>query len=525
MGRSWWSPSGAEGVPCLLVGDLRRAAEHYRDVLGFDLVEPVGDPPSMVFARRAEGSLLLQAAPDDAGGFSHRRFADRSWDALFFVDDIERVAARLRANRADIEFGIGVTGISERTLEVRDEWGNILAFAATYDGLRQTLRYVVNRTIPARIRTAPRNYRLARQERPELTAFQRFYHRLERKRDPVFMFFTTGLMHWMVSAQRHVPADVNLVLLGSGLSEDEQEWIRGNLDRPFHNVGLEIDDNTAWEFLFAVNRFDFAYMDIDCFVLNPSVFGDLLRFSDGVAVNAVWTYDAAPGVPIGCTHLVAVNVEAARELRRRNRSMSPANYDWEGSMVPTLHHRTYCRVPTPRQRRTLLRVLPADEHGRPRTPGASPFFDTLVAYQLTAAAAGYRTHPVRPLAHRTQEMFTERDTADDRRVWQQDMTDELVHVGGISYYSRVFHASDLRLLYLSSEYTILRDLAGGLPASYAERLRLISRRLENLGVTPEEAPALIFRHLVRDRGLSVATAERVLGRSVPDHLATGGPGR
>lgn len=525
MGQSWWSLSGAEGVPCLLVGDLHRAAEYYRDVLGFDLVESMGDPPAMVFARRAEGSLLLQAAPDDGRSLSHRRFADGSWDALFFVDDIDRVAARLRANRASIEFGIGITGVSERTLEVRDEWGNILAFAATYDGLRQALRHVVRRTVPARVRVARRDHRLARQERPELIAFQRFYHRLERKRDPVFMFFTTGLMHWMVSAERHVPPDVNLVLLGSGLSEEEQGWIRDNLDRPFHNVGLEIDDNTAWEFLFATNQFDFAYMDIDCFVLEPSLFSDMMRFPGDAAVNAVWTYEAAPGVPIGCTHLVAVNVEAVRELRRRNRYMSPTNYDWEGSMVPTLHHRTYCRVPTPRQRRMLLQVLPADERGRPRSPGASPFFDTLVAYQLMAATAGYRTHPVRPLAHRTQAMFAEQNAADEHRVWQQDMTDEVVHVGGISYYSRVFHASDLRRLYLSSEYTILSGVAGGLPGAYTERLRSISRRLGNLDVKPEEAPELIFRHLVRDRGLSVTTAERVLGRPVPERLPAAGSGK
>ncbi|SHF86438.1 VOC family protein [Streptoalloteichus hindustanus] len=515
MGQSWWSLSGAMGVPCLLVGDLRRAAEYYREVLGFDVVEPLGDPTTAVLARRAEGAVLLQLAPDDEEGFSHREFADRAWDALFLVDDIGRVASQLRSRRANIEFGIGITEVSDRTLEVRDEWGNILAFAATYDGLRPAVRQLVERTVPGSVRTAWRNHRFAREERPELAAFQRFYQRLESKRAPVYMYFTTGLLHWVIAAERHVPADVNLVLIGSGLSAVEQRWIRENLARPFHNIALEVDDNTVWEFLFATNQFDFAYMDIDCFVLEPAVFADMMRFPRDAAVNAIWTYEAAPGTPIGCTHFVAINVEAARDLRRRGRYMSPTNYDWDGSMVHTLHHRTYCRVPTPRQTRLLLQVLPADERGRPLPPGDSPFFDTLVAYQIAAATAGYRTNPVRPMAHRTQATFAEQN-ASDERVWQQDMTDELLHVGGISYYGRVFHASDLRRLYLSAEHTLLSGSVDRLPTPYADRLRTISRRLEHLGVDPGDAAKLIFHHLVSDRGLAVRTAERVLAQPAPD---------
>lgn len=512
MGHSWWSLSGAEGVPCLLVGDLPRAAEYYRDVLGFPSVEVVGDPPTMVFARRKEGSLVLQPAPDTAAGFSHRRVADRSWDALFLVDDIGALAARLRGKGANIEFGIGITDVSERTLEVRDEWGNILAFAATYDGLREAVRYSVRRLVPARLRTVPRDLRFAVQERRELAAFQRFYAHLDRKRDPVYMFFTSGLMHWMISSSSHVPRDVNLVLLGSGLSADEQRWIRANLDRPLHNIGVEVDDNTAWEFLFATNEFDFTYLDIDCFVLDPAVFTDLTRFDEDVAVNAIWNYETESGTRVGCTHLVTVNVEAMRDLRRRGHYLSPTNYDWEGSLVPTLHPRTYCRIPTRRQRELLAQVLPPDARGRPTPPGDSPFFDTLVAYQLGAVTAGYRTHAVRPLAHRTQSMFSQQHA--ETRVWQQDMSDELVHVGGISYYGRVFHGSDLRRLYLSAEHTILSTLADRLPEAYATRLRSISRRLGHLGVAEDEATGLIFRHLVEDRGLATATAERVLGAVV-----------
>ncbi|MEK8169661.1 hypothetical protein NKH77_07340 [Streptomyces sp. M19] len=166
-----------------------------------------------------------------------------------------------------------------------------------------------------------------------------------------------------------------------------------------YNSALEIDDNTAWEFLFDANRTNFGYVDIDCFVLEPEVFSDLASFDEGVAVNAIWTYQAAPGVPIGCTHLVFLNAAVIAELRARKRYLSPANHDWHGSRVPLLHHRTYCRIPTASQRRLLLEVLPADEHGRPRAPAEAPFFDTLVGYQIAAAATG--TGPTRCVRWRT----------------------------------------------------------------------------------------------------------------------------
>ena len=92
------------------------------------------------------------------------------------------------------------------------------------------------------------------------------------------MFFTERLLHWVVNAERHVPRDVNLVLIGSALPDEEQRWLRENLDRPFHNIRLGVDDNTTWEFLFATNRQNFGYLDIDCFVLQPKVNAAEMRY-------------------------------------------------------------------------------------------------------------------------------------------------------------------------------------------------------------------------------------------------------
>ncbi|GAA0416005.1 VOC family protein [Streptomyces luteireticuli] len=507
-----------QGVPCLRVDDLDRAVRFYRDRLGFAQVGLLGgDQPHAALCtdERRGGTVLLArsegTAEGEGTGAPPRRRSDQAyWDAVFFVDDIDRVAGELRARGVRIDVGIGVSALSGRMLEICDDWGNRLAFAEAAGAWRPALRQFTERVVPPRVRTAARDHRFAREERAEYARFERFYASLPSHRDPVYMFFTSGLLHWVIAAERHIPAAVNLVLFGSGLTGEEQRWLCENLDRPVYNSLLEIDDNTAWEFLFDANRTNFGYVDIDCFVLEPEVFSDLASFDEGVAVNAIWTYQAAPGVPIGCTHLVFLNAAVIAELRARKRYLSPANHDWHGSRVSLLHHRTYCRIPTSAQRRLLLEVLPADERGRPRAPAEAPFFDTLVGYQIAAAATGYRTHAVRPLAHRTQNMFTEAGET-DKPVWQQDLSDELVHVGGISYYSRYFHASTLRKLYLAAEYSVLCESVARLPAGYRERKATIERQQRDIGLDPAAAREFIQRHLVTDRGLDPGTVERIVG--------------
>src|SRR2546423_589014 len=113
---------GVRGAPCLMVDDVRKAADYYRTVLAFPDVELLGDPPVAAVARRAGAAVPLQRATPGSGDYSPRRFGGRPWDALFFVDEIERVAADLRGRGANIQVGLGITDVSDRTLEVRDDW-------------------------------------------------------------------------------------------------------------------------------------------------------------------------------------------------------------------------------------------------------------------------------------------------------------------------------------------------------------------------------------------------------------------
>lgn len=188
--------------------------------------------------------------------------------------------------------------------------------------------------------------------------------------------------------------------------------------------------------------------------------------------------------------------------------MSPTNYDWVGSTISLLHPRSVCRIPNEAQRRLLLKVLPPDERGRPTPPGGMTFFDTLVCFQVGAYARGYRTRAVRPLMHRTQDEIADTTSGP---VWQQDMSDEIVHVGAVSYYHRDFQAVGQRGLYLAAELALITAADGDLPADYATRQDQLVSELAEYGLDPEAAVQMVRGHLVDDRGLSESTADRVLG--------------
>src|SRR6185369_2737952 len=98
----------------------------------------------------------------------------------------------------------------------------------------------------------------------------------------------------------------------------------------------------------------------------------------------------------------------------------------------------------------LAQVLPAEPGGRPpRYPFGDNFFDTLHVYQFVAQTMGYHLQRVRPLLY--------------------EDTDEIVHVGKVSYYAEGWttrHLPENRQRYtflLQAELLMLKDLRGSLP--------------------------------------------------------------
>jgi len=115
-------------APHFVVPDVVRAAEHYRDKLGFKILGYFLQPP--VFAMVRRDGVEIHFGKSDAGGPAAPPSALRSEgvDAYIWVDDVNASYAEFRARGAEIIEG-PVKRIYDRIeIVVRDPDGFKIAF-------------------------------------------------------------------------------------------------------------------------------------------------------------------------------------------------------------------------------------------------------------------------------------------------------------------------------------------------------------------------------------------------------------
>jgi hypothetical protein len=353
------------------------------------------------------------------------------------------------------------------------------------------------RWIPARARDAYYRSRAGRIEAEHLAELRRFYAALPDKKDVFYMFFTSGLLQWASRAASFVPRDVNLVLLGSDLQPDEVAWIGDNLRRPFHHIRLHVDDRAVWEFLFDVNAHNFGWLDVDCFVLQPGLFTEMTRIAPESVANTVWSFEAPGGTDMLSTFLVFLNVDAIRKVSAEI-AVSPDAYSHVLIRRPGNPY-AFTKLLTKDHLKWLDKVLPSSGNRMPIYVNGDGYFDTLQVYQLMANVLNYRVNRVRPLT-----------------LKQQLSSDEIVHIGKVSYYRRYKTRSEpqmrkLYILLLQADFVLLSEMAGQLPPHYDRLRREIKAEIEAVGL-PAEVGTLkpgICREMV-GRGASGSAIERVL---------------
>jgi catechol 2,3-dioxygenase-like lactoylglutathione lyase family enzyme len=498
------------GVPCLLVRDAKAARAYYENVLGFEVVAELGGPtPAFVIVRKHDSLLLLQQVGDNLSRLPHN---GPPWDAVLLVKDVQGAHGDLAARGVTSLSPIDDKGMAWNSFEFHDEDGNVICVGESRADLFQPAAAPSPRRL-AKARSSWRHARAALEERPHLKEFREFYETLPSQTDVFYMFFTSGLLHWVVQAESFVPKDVNLVLVGSALEQSEIEWISRHLDRPFHHIRLAVDDVSVWEFLFAVNRHNFGWLDIDCFVLNEGLFKEMTELGDRTSLNCTWSGESGHGFAVANTHFLFLNVEAIKAVRARGASPSPCTYDWNGSSRLFPPRECYMRIPTRRQRELLLDVLPAESSGVPAMVAGGAYYNTLVVYQLLARAVGYEIHPVRPLARRCRTPVDARST--DPEHWPEDMSDELFHLFGVSYYRNFRFENGIRALYLAAEHVMLENAVEILPPMYRAKLSQMQGELRGAGAAPEEARSLFREHLISGRRLSPTAADRALSLERP----------
>ena len=94
---------GMRGIaPQFLVADVVKAAEYYRDRLGFTIRGYFfEDPPVFAMVGRDDRIIMLSLIENGRGG-SNRNFKPEAIDAYLWVDDVAALHAEFQRNQADI---------------------------------------------------------------------------------------------------------------------------------------------------------------------------------------------------------------------------------------------------------------------------------------------------------------------------------------------------------------------------------------------------------------------------------------
>jgi len=121
-------PSDLNSIaPVFLVKDVRLAAEHYRDKLGFELTSYFGEPPEFTIVTRDGVKIALSRLEKERGG-SNRKWKDEAIDAYIWVGDVEALHRQFEHSGANL-MGPPVTRIyGLREIEVRDLDGYLICF-------------------------------------------------------------------------------------------------------------------------------------------------------------------------------------------------------------------------------------------------------------------------------------------------------------------------------------------------------------------------------------------------------------
>jgi len=115
-------------APFFLVADVTKAAEHYRDKLGFTIIGYFfEDPPVFAMVGRDDRIVMLSLAEGSRGG-SNRGHKGEALDAYLWVDDVDALYAEFQRSGADIVAPPQRRIYGMKELEVRDLDGYVICF-------------------------------------------------------------------------------------------------------------------------------------------------------------------------------------------------------------------------------------------------------------------------------------------------------------------------------------------------------------------------------------------------------------
>lgn len=114
-------------APYFPVADVEQTAKHYETVLGFRREYAAGSPPQFAILSR-DGLPVMLRLVDDPSRISPNERQGGTWDAFFWVSDVQSLYEELSAKGADVVYGPTQTEYGMKEFAARDREGYILGF-------------------------------------------------------------------------------------------------------------------------------------------------------------------------------------------------------------------------------------------------------------------------------------------------------------------------------------------------------------------------------------------------------------
>lgn len=296
--------------------------------------------------------------------------------------------------------------------------------------------------------------------------FINFYNQKTNKKQIVYTFFTGGLLFWLKKMLEYVPQNVNLILIGANLDEDEKLWI-SLTGREYILFDSYVDDTFIWELLFETNQYDFGWLDIDCFIFDSSLFNMMFYFpSSQYFLNAIWSWKSNFGIKYFNTYFLYISYAALKEIQDIV-VVSPRKYVYSQSKK----NGYYC---TSEEMKVLLQdYIPWGTYPQNLlTANKLPYFDTMLMYETIAQKLGFKGRKILPLRSDIMQMY---------------FSNEILHVGDSSKYADAKRSSKFvganYLIYLEISYVLLKQSITNLPSRYEKLMDKLNVEIQNNNLT------------------------------------------
>ena len=205
------------------------------------------------------------------------------------------------------------------------------------------------------------------------------FARIEKEEGTFFMFFTSGLLYWVLKSLSLLKNTSRIFLIAAGLDENEKKVLNKHTDIQIFYIKNHCTDKDILHMLLNTCQKNFGYIDIDCFIFDETVLDNISNIQSNVIINSYWTKTFQWNHKFLNTFLMYFNVDNIKEVKKRVPEITPYTYSYK-----ELYHEGTKIIP-PCYYNRIQQFVPLFEYPyweiQNRWP---PYFDTLLLFQLIA---------------------------------------------------------------------------------------------------------------------------------------------